>query len=234
MQRSSKLNIQQRLLPVFVCRVRSPQKKKKTCWLTDSIHLDFVISIGFHLFPFAPARCQECQSLTAAVHEGLLSNSLEGAPTSHRPGDAVEYPRLGSSSHLGQRFDLVTSGYLGYVVTHVVTLEICKMLFRYIRHISGHGVLYFPGSERQNAFRARHKRAPVRVSWLQKSVQGSKTPVEAVILHGSLTLKPCRTWVMSSLKPYPTGTSNCFVSIGAPEPRNWPQSCRPLWTTWCK
>lgn len=168
-------------------------KKKKTSWLTDSIHLDFVISIGFHLFPFAPARCQECQSLTAAVHKGLLSNSLEGAPTSHRPGDAVEYPRLGSSSHLGQRFDLVTSGYLGYVVTHVVTLEICKMLFRYIRHISGHGVLYFPGSERQNAFRARHKRAPVRVSWLQKSVQGSKTPVEAVILHGSLTLKPCRT-----------------------------------------
>ena len=80
--------------------------KKYVSWLTDSIHLDFLISIGFHLFPFAPARCQECQSLTAAVREGLLLNSSEGAPTSHRPGDAVEYPRLGSSSHLGQQFDL--------------------------------------------------------------------------------------------------------------------------------
>ncbi len=111
----------------------------------------FCLRTRFRLFPFAPARCQECQSLTAAVHEGLLLNSSEGAPTSHRPGDAVEYPRLGSSSHLGIDNRSCDLGF--------------DCGFRSWRSVfSGLGeAKRFPGSSQKST---------CRVSWLQRSVQG--------------------------------------------------------------
>lgn len=74
MQRSSKLNIQQRLLPVFVCRVRSPQKKKKNVL---AYRLNPSGFCNFHRFPSVSV----CTCSLSRVSE---SNSCSARGTSFK------------------------------------------------------------------------------------------------------------------------------------------------------